>query len=714
MNDLNSIGGALRNDDDTPNVAAMRAEIQHAITHSTQVVMKNLRNDNTVYARWEGQQDDGRKPDTINGREAEPWPRSSDVRIRLADELVNDQVKMMKAAARSGQISLTATVGASFEAAGKTRSYLNWLRNTRMRKNVRRETKLAARWRQVYGAAAMGITWDQRWARDYQTVTIEDLQQLAAAEPGGVASQLLAGVYEPDRDVKRQLAGILRQMYQDLDQGEAMKQLNALARTGTMVMPARELIRNEPRWKALKWWVDAFGPLNMGELQESPWFARRVVLTRSQVAEKQISEGWSEDFVDVVKATAGTSMLDILAQNPVLTSDERSVIQSSAELMDGLCEVLYFYYEHADADGVPCKYLTVMSPHAATDTLGKPVFGVDEPHAYDHGEYPAVLLQREAEEEQTHETRGTPETVMTQQTEVKAMRDARVNQTELYLQPPVIRPEREIGLSLTIRPRGEIGERRAQATRQWQVPNTAPAGQPLEQDARLDAYRYFARNRTEDPVRAGLYDQDLANDWCEEIEECWSQTLQLAQQYESEQRFDRIVGGKQVTLHVTREEIQGEFGIQLKFNTDTLDPERMEQKAKLVSTVLAPLAGGTIDTGAFVRGMTEYFFPEFADDMLRTGPQAAQAEIDDEQDNWSKMMAGTEPAMAENGQNFQLRLQWLEQQIAQPGSQKRLLLNPDSAELVSKRLQHLQFQTAQYTVNAQTGRVGAEAGPTAA
>ncbi len=165
---------------------------------------------------------------------------------------------------------------------------------------------------------------------------------------------------------------------------------------------------------------------------------------------------------------------------------------------------------------------------------------------------------------------------------------------------------------------------------------------------------------------------------------------------------------------MTRDEIQGEFGIQLKFNTDTLNPERMEQKANLVSTVLAPLAGGTIDTGAFVRGMTEYFFPEFADDMLRTGPQAAQAEIDDEQDNWSKMMAGTEPTMAENGQNFQLRLQWLEQQIAQPGSQKRLALNPDSAELVTKRLQHLQFQTQQYTVNAQTGRVGAQAGPTAA
>ena len=714
MNDSSQMGCALRNDDDTPNLAAMRGEIFHSITHSIRVVEKNLRNDNTVYARWEGQQDDGRKPDTIAGKEAQPWPRASDVRIRLADELVNDQVKMMKAAARTGQIAFTATRGASFEAAGKTRSYLNWLRNTRMRKNVRRETKLAARWRQVYGTAAMGVTWHQEWAREYQKVTAENLQELAAAEPGGVASQILAGLYEPDRDVKRQLAGILRQMYEDLDQGEALKQLNALQRTGEMTMPARYLRKNEPRWKALKWWVDAFGPLNMGEVQESPWFARRVVLTRAQAEEKKISEKWSEEFVEKLAGTAGHSMLDWLGHNTALTAEQQWVFADSAELMDGLIEVLYFYYRHADEDGVPCIYLTVMSPHVQTDEAGDPLYGLDQPYGYDHGDYPVVMHQREAEEEQVHETRGTPETVMTQQTEVKAMRDARVNQTELFLQPPVIRPEREIGLSLTIRPRGEIGERRAQSTRQWTVPNTAPAGQPLEQDARTDAYRYFARNRTEDPVRAGLYDQDLAADWCEELEECWSQTLQLAQQFEDEQTFDRIVGGAQVPLHVTRDEIQGEFGIQLKFNTDALDPDRMEKKANLVQTVLAPLAGGTIDLGAFVRGMAEYFFPEFAEDMIRSGPQAAQAEIDDEKNNWSQMMAGTEPIMVESGQNFAMRLQWLEQQIAQPGSVKRLALNPDSAELVSNRLQHLQFQVQQSTVNAQTGRVGVEAGPTAA
>lgn len=709
-----ALGECLRTEDDQPNIACMAGELQHACTNATAIIEQMLLADNTVYARWEHQQDDGRLPDLVGGREAEPWPGASDVRVRLADELTNDQVKMMKAAARKSSFAMTATKGASQGAAGKVLSYLKWLRNVRMRRNVRREATLGAWWRQVYGKAAMGITWEQQWAREYQTITLAELQSAAQqGGPGSVPAQIIAGITEPDKDVLRELAGILRQMYPDLEQGEALKQLNALQRTGSMSMPARYLRRNEPRWKALKWWVDAFGPINMGDVQEAPWLARRVVLTPAQVQEKQLSEGWSEEFVEKVVATAGSSVLDLLLQDTA-SSTRRKIFQSSAELMEGLCEVFYFYYNHADEDGVPCMYLTVMSPHVPVDEAGDPLFGLDQPLGYDHGDYPIVLLQRELVEEQAHESRGTPEVVITQQAEAKAMRDARVNQTELFLQPPVIRPEREIGLSLTIRPRGEIGERRAQATRQWTVPNTAPAGEPLEHDARNDAYRYFARNRAEDPVRAGLYDQDLADDWCEELAECWTQTLKLAQQFENEVTFDRVVGGQAVNLTLTREDIQGDFDFGLSFNVDSMDPERIEKKIGTLAPMLQGLdRAGVIDWGPTVRGLFGYLLPELADESLRTDQQASDAELQDEQNNWALMMAGTEPPMHEKGQNFQLRLQWLQQQMQQPGSVKRLSANPDSAELAEKRMQHLQFQVQQM-VNAQTGRVGVEAGATAA
>lgn len=714
MNNNYSAGDALRTESDEPNIGCMKAELENSCKNATNVMEQMLLNDNTVYCRWEDQQDNGRLPDLVDGAEPEPWAGGSDVRVRLADELVNDQVKMMMAATRRSSLSLAATKGTSLEQAGKVRSYMNWLRNTRMRKNVRRETKLAARWRQVYGKAAMSVTWDQKWAREYQTITLAQLQEQAELQPGGAAAQIIAGLIEPDKDVRKAVGGILRQMYPDLDQGAALEQLNALSRTGEMKLPSRYLRVNQPRWKALKWWVDIFGPLNMGELQDSSWLARRVVLTKAQAQEKRISEGWGEEFVDAIIAQAGHSVLDWMGQNTADTG-QRKVFQDSAELMEGLCEVFYFYYVHPDSEGVPCVHMTVMSPHVVQDRNQEPIYGLDQPYGYDHGELPFVLLQREVNEEQTHEARGTAEMVMTQQAEAKWMRDSRVNQTDLLLQPPMIRPERELGLSLAIRPRGEIGERRAQATRQWTVPNTAPAADPLENDARSDAYRYFARNRTEDPVRAGLYDQDLADDWCEELEECWSQTLKLAQQFENEIQFDRIVGGQAVNVRLSREDIQGDFDFSLRFNVDSLDPERIEKKISALMPMLQGMdRGGVIDWAPTVRGLFQYLLPEFSDESLRTNEQASDAELKDEQNNWALMMAGTEPAMHENGQNFQLRLQWLDQQMAQPGSVKRLAANPDSAELVEKRVQHLRFQVQQYTVNAQTGRVGAEAGATAA
>lgn len=707
---MNNDNTKFRTDKDEPDPKAMAGELTWASTHASGVVETMIRDENTRYCKWEDQRDDGRKPDDVGGREAEPWPGASDVRIRLADQIVNDQVKLCKTAARKAQFAITTTKGVAYETAGKVRAYLEWLRNTRMRRNVRRETELAAQWRATHGYCVMAVTWAQEWARDYQEVSVQDLQEAAMATPNGAAAQILAVMNETDPDVLRTVAGMLRQIYPDVDQGEALRQLRALQRTGTMSLPIRYMRLNEPRWEALKPWRDVFYPLNTGELQRARWVAWRVILTAAELEEKEISEKWNPQFIEAVKKTKGRSILAVLQQN-LAQIDRRRIFQDSAEQMDQLHEVFYFYYTEADADGVPCKYVTVMSPHVMGES-GEPLYGRDEPLGYDHGLLPFVEIRRERPDRLLSETRGTAELVLTQQSEVKNMRDARVNQTELFLQPPVIRPEREIGLSLTIRPRGEIGERRAQATRQWIVPNTAPAGDPLEQEARLDADRYFARNRAEDPVRAGIYDDDLASDWCEEMEECWSQTLQLAQQFEDEVMIDRLIGGQHVQLHLSREEIQGEFDISLKFNTDSMDPDRMEKKAQLVQTVVAPLAGGVVDFGVFARGIFSYFFPEFADDALRSGPQADQAEIKDEQNNWALMMAGTEPQMVDKGQNFQMRLQWLQNQLAQPGAAERLAKQPDSQELVEKRLQHLRFQVDQYTVNAQTGRMGVQAGPT--
>lgn len=684
-----------------PNLKAMQAELTRACDNAVDRMEDLSRDENVRFARWNGQRDDGRLPDLVDGRPAEPWPRASDTRVHLADSIVVDQVALMKAAERKARLTVRGTESGDFGPAGKVQLYLDHLRNTRLRSKVAAEAEIAANWRQTHGRAVMAVTWHQEWAREYETVELSMLAEASEADPAGPAALLLASLYEPDKDVRKAAAVLLTQLYPDLDRGEAHRQLDALRKTGAMEVPVRYTRLNEPQWTALKPWRDVFFPLNTEDAQNARWIAWRRVFNRAQVEEKAISELWPEDFVAAVLKTVSATVLDTSAA----AGANRQVFRDTEEEMEGLYEVFYFYYTHTDETGVPCKYRTVMSPHVKAEG-GEIPHGPDEPLGYKHGLYPFVFMRRERPDRMMEETRGVAEIAATAQMEVKSLRDARVNQTELYLQPPTIRPEREVGLPLKIRPRGEIGERRAQATRQWEVRNTAQAAEPVENAARRDVDQYFARDRVENPARASLHDQALADDWCGELQECWAMTLQLSQQFELEAVFTRIVGGKPKPFTVTREEIQGRYDIQLYFNTDTLDPERMKAKISLVKDILQPMdRWGVLNFAPALSGIAAYLFPEYADQMVQDVEQASEREVKDEQSNWALIMAGEEPQMAEAGQNFQLRLEWLKNKLAQPSAQARLQNLPDSAELVMRRMQHLEFQLQQRD-NADTGRVG--------
>ena len=695
--------GALRTEDG-PNIPAMLAELTRACGDSSHRIEAMQREERVRFNRWTGQREDGRKPETINGRRTNPWPGSSDVRVPLTDGIILEQVNLMKTAGAKARLTARGTEGGDFASAGKVQIYLDYLRNTRLSTMVKKESDFAANWRQTHGRCLMSVTWQQEYERVFDEVTVPQLQAAAQQNPQGPQAMLLANLFEPDPTVKKQLVSMLTQIWTDLDKSEAYRQLQALRMTGTMSLPNRHRRTNTALWEALKPWRDVVYPLNMEDVQRSPWIAWRRTFTPAQVREKAISEMWDEEFVEAVVETMGKSLLETDG-NAVRSDLKREIILDEAEEMDGLCEVFYFYYTHSDENGVPCKYRTVISPHIkGGDTAPQ---GPDEPQGYDHGLYPFVEMRRENVDRMIEESRGVAVITATAQIEKKAMRDARINQTELFLQPPTVRPEREIGLPLKIQPRGEIGERRANSTRAWIVPNTAPAGQPLEQDAQNDVDRYFARNRTEDPVRAALFDQVLADDWCAELAQCWRMTLQLAQQFEDEVQFARIVGGKAVPFRVGRDEIQGAHDIQLFFNTEQLDPERMKAKTEILNTMLLPMdRAGILNLAPVVSGLAAYYFPEFADQMIQGVEQAGAAEVKDEQNNWALMMAGTEPPMVDKGQNFQLRAQWLQSQVQAPGSQQRLMANPDSRELVQRRLEHLQFVASQFTEQAQAGRVG--------
>lgn len=721
-NDSPTAGAPLRDEDNLPHLTAMQQALQEVTTHAADEIDRMVAAENTRFAWWEHQQDSGRLPAVVNGKAAEPWADASDVRVRLADELVNAEVRVCKAARRRAQLTVRGTEAGDMRDAGKVQLYLDHLRDTRLAAMFEREGELAAQWRATYGKCLTAVCWHQEWAREFITISREEIEQVVlgvqqAAQAGqqvppeaiemAQEAMLVLQAVDPAADpaVVEEALGALGRRYPDATKAELRGALRAWGAGEAAEMPQRYLRLNEPKRETLKLWRDVWMPTNCEEVQRAPWVAWRRTFTPAEVQEKALSEGWDEDFVEEALKTVGKTLLETVSTAHV-GGERRKTYRDSTEEMDGLIEVFYFYHTASDRHGVPVKYLTVMSPHVPVDA--GPVVGLDEVLSYDHGLYPFVVHARERIEREVVASRGIPEIVLTNQQEVKHQRDSRINQTDLHMQPPLIRPEREVGLPLSLRPRGEVGERRMNATREMKIANTAPAGVPLETAAREDARNYFARD-PEDPTAKALYDQTVADDFCAEEAEIWRQVLKLCQQYEEEVTFQRIVGGRPSRLTLTRDEIQGEYDLRLYFNTDQLDPERMKVKIEMFTKMILPMSQGEIDTGVMARGLTAYYFPEFADTAIRDNETASTREIEDEELNWTRMVGGVEPKMAEEGQNFGLRLEWLQQQVGKPESMQLLQALPYLEPLVQRRLEHLKFMVQQKQVNAQTGRVGVEA-----
>ena len=89
---------------------------------------------------------------------------------------------------------------------------------------------------------------------------------------------------------------------------------------------------------------------------------------------------------------------------------------------------------------------------------------------------------------------------------------------------------------------------------------------------------------------------------------------------------------------------------------------------------------------------------------------AQQAEVEDEQLQFTKIAAGTEPPLKEGGQNVQLRAQTLQGIIqSNPAIQQRLQQDQIFAAMIEARMKAFEFQMQQQQ-NAQIGRVGSQPG----
>lgn len=709
---------------------------------------------NTRFCLWDGQSPDGRKRRKYWGKEPFPWEGASDTRVRLAEEVIRENVARCKAAFYAGQIQAAAHNTDNLQSSHLATELLKWVLKTQMMPDVRDAIDYAVNWRETFGLSIMHIGWERQTRMEPQTITLEQIAEIALAAPMGtpegqaameqgdtvtLGQLAMASVEETmdqlrDPTNERAIAEQIQEMAPHLTRAQARAVVADLREKGTAEYPfPREAAVNRPLWTPLRPMIDVFFPRSTRRLKDAPWIARVEWLTRDQLRSKvsEPREKWDKAFVDHVEEHCRGKIIDeqIAATEGQLsdrfiragaeTGALRSYVATAEDYRD-FYQVLRVYYRATDAKGFAGIYEAVVHPDVPD------MLGTARLLTCPHGQYPFVDFRRERFHPAMIESRGIPEIIETEQEAIKVQRDHRTDRTELSTLPPVKVRANRGGGSYPIHPGAQIPERANSSTEFMQVPRFDGVTLEIENSVREDVARYFGRRSEKgDPAVAQLIQQDCVDDFLADLSECVRLTWADLQVYLEPVDISRVLGSAAAAapLQVSRDEIQGNYDFYLTYDVRDGDTDFLAKKIELLNTAVLPTdTQGVMDRARYTARLMAAVDPHAAADVLRPPEQAVQSEIEDEKAKLAQIAAGVEPPLVPAG-NHQARLQALQQSIeANPVLMQRYQNGKASegdgtggasgdpadvifAAMVDARLDMHQQQLTQQD-NAMIGRVG--------
>jgi hypothetical protein len=694
------------------------SELQTAIADGEWYGQRANRANDVRFCRWEGQSSDGRKHGAALGRPARPWENASDLRIPTADEIVNDEVRFLMSSMRRAGFQAVG-IGIEDMARGQqVTQLLRWQISTQMRDQIRRELELAGQWRQHFGASVLAIEWQQELRRVPVPLTLEDVASFLA---GPVLEQAQASGQEVTEEIAAAVAQeamgrvmdelhepaiieVLRGMFPLASKGDARRALVAIRRGEVAELDNAEVFGGGPRWTALQIFTDIFFPVSTWDIQRARWVAHRELVTESELRDRVQTQDYDPDWVDAAIERKGASLVGNEGAwwAGQWGSGKRSISGWAQDEAKDLIEIFHFYYKTSTKGGVPQVRKCVLHP-GVPDAMAW-----SGPLPYDHGMFPYVVCQREFPARCILESRGVSEMADPWQQEIKAQRDARVDRTHLTTLPPVLVPSTRGALRLEFGPGAQWPKRKGEEFEWMKIPPFDGGSIEVERAVERTIDRYFGRiSENNPPDRALLYQQHLVDGWLTEIEGAASMTLKLDQQYLPDEIAVRVMGKP---MRMSRQEIQGQYDLQMVFDVRNLNAELLKEKLSLLTTLILPLDRfGTVNMAKVVQLTLGAVDPTMAEMVLQSIEDASGQQVTEEQDVLAKMVAGMEtPMEPAPGMNYPLRLQVLQESIqANPELQQMIQSRPVLHQMIEARVQFLSFQSQQQQ-NAIIGRTGAQ------
>lgn len=670
-----------------PDLEKIIQELQQTQIDSEQYAHRVTRLRGYWQNEWENQHTDGRmwwSDAEVKAGRAFPWNGCSDSRLRIVSTIVQEHVTLCLAAFWSAKKQATSIRPfVSGRETNVTQLMLDWRIGVQMKRELMRELQYALSWRFAYGLSFIKVEWEQMRELAYVPITMEMLGEITSALGVGYVIQ---EILDPDRAFDDDLITAMQSIAPALQTNDARTVLKELRETGESYLPIVSMRVNKPKWSAKRPFIDLTFPSETADIQQTRFTNERELVSETELVDRIVTDGYDPDFVKEVLKHKG-KFADWLTQ-PSTPDNENS--------NRDLVELNHFLSWRIHND-IPCLYRTVFSQYTAADKL----YAVHRKFEYDHGQFPFIALRRGFAFRPLLSSLGIAEEAYTDELDIKRQQDGLNNRTELIHAPPKVLPTlRAQALNEAFGPNATLTAMRPESVQWVPLPpiDDTPVKIMMMVQERLDR-RYAITGGDVDPSIVALRRQQLVNETNGEFDLALDQTVQLMQQFETDEDIARVAGGE--PWNYSRKDIQGQYEISSAVDINNIDIERSKAKMDLMAQLMPfQQAGGLVFQAA-----ANIVDPDLADKLTedRMSPAAMERERDAEYEAVGQIMSGIDPIFPMMA-NPQFRLGIIQQIMQQVDFMQELSSKPNAGKRLQTRIKNYQRQIQQNQINPQIGR----------
>jgi len=662
----------------------------------------------TRFCLWPGQSEDGRKWKAKLGRDVFPFDGASDARVPLVDLYIQQDLDILLVALWAKRVGASPVEAGDAKKSSKIQNFVRWLLYQQT-EELDAEAELLANYLLERGRAVMRVQWERIEELAYETLTMEQVLQLAQQagmqDPEGIMARLPELILDPEQD---ESLGAWAADLLDVEDATARQMIRDLRKSGEARWPKARVVKNRPVLSALCPGVDVFWPADTTELDQARQIFVVEHLSEQALRSRAAALEWDEIWLDEVVFNARGKMTANLQPNAdvVRPAGGQGTQGVDSDTKD-LYQIVTAYSRRSDEAGVTGVWVTVFCPgYCGENTGGDFLVAADELLDYWHGHYPFVLFRRERWSRRPDDSRAYGEVAATWQNQIKTEWDGRVDRASMATMPPLEHPKGRApmkwgpGVKLSYITRGE--------THYADIPRYDIGSKEVEASVRQMANEYFGRaTKGTDPMYSTARLRRLTMKWLLGWSTVVNQMFSLYAQFGPPETIYRVIGGTQEPQRITRDEIQGKWDVSIGFNTLTLDMEQLKQVLGILMELVNKVdINGVVDRNAFLRLAFDIFDPNIGELVLKDAEDARQAEADDEDSVFVKLMAGLEVPV-KPGQAHGLRLERLRNNVQTSRMAQQLIQSDEGVKGVfEKRVKQLEFQLQQRQ-NAIIGKLGA-------